>query len=93
MLIEPPKMLPEDLEMLCYACEEVSATHLCRYHVDDLVIQVCLCDLCMKIDTKRLLENTIGIQSLSEQSVVELKPKEHQKEERPAFTHSWSIHL
>jgi len=93
MVIETPKLLPEHLEMLCYACEEVAATHLCRYHVGDLVVQVCLCELCMKIDTHRLLENTIGIQSLSDHAMVEPDPDDHQREERSTFTHSWSIHL
>ena len=93
MLIETPKLLPEELEMLCYACDEVSATHLCRYQVDKLIIQVCLCDLCMKMDTTRLLENTIGIQNLSSPASTESKPNKNPSGERSAFGGSWSIHL
>ena len=93
MLIETPKRLPEDLEMLCYACEEVSATYLCRYQVDELVVQVCLCDVCMKMDTKRLLENTIGIQGLSHLATVEGISNENPSTDRSAHAGSRSIHL
>ena len=62
MKIEEPKQLPVDLQMPCYACETQPATHVCRYQVDALAVQVCLCCECMKMDTQRLLKNTIGIQ-------------------------------
>ena len=62
---EAPQRLPADLDMTCYACNEQSATHVCRYQVGELSVQVCLCDECMKIDTECLLKNTIGIQDLS----------------------------
>ena len=93
MLIETPKRLPENMEMLCYACEEESATHLCRYQIGELNVQVCLCDLCMKIDTKRLLENTIGIQELSYLPTVESCPKENRSTDRSVNASSWSIHI
>ena len=65
MMIETPQPLPETLEMQCYCCEIQQATHLCRYMVGDLAVQVCLCPGCMKIDTRRLLENTVGIQGIA----------------------------
>jgi hypothetical protein len=66
MLTHPPQPLPCDLNMPCYACEHVPATHVCRFKVGELTIQVCLCEECMKIDTTRLLKNTIGIQGIAE---------------------------
>ena len=57
-----PQRLPKDLQMPCYACEVRPATHVCRYQVGELAVQVCLCGECMKMDTHRLLKNTIGIQ-------------------------------
>lgn len=62
MQIKTPKQLPADLQMACYACESQQATHVCRYQVGELAIQVCLCQACMKMDTRCLLKNTIGIQ-------------------------------
>lgn len=62
MLIESPKPLPQDLDLPCYACQKLQATHLCGYRIDDMSVQVYLCDQCMKMDTLRLLENTVGIQ-------------------------------
>lgn len=61
MKINEPRKLPAGIVMRCYACEERPATHVCRYQVDELMIQVCLCKECMKIDTEQLLKNTIGI--------------------------------
>ncbi len=66
MLIEPPKPLDQNLGMPCYACEKNPATHVCRFKVGELTVQVCLCSKCMQIDTKRLLKNTIGINGLAE---------------------------
>ncbi|MBI5550086.1 MAG: hypothetical protein HY911_01170 [Desulfobacterales bacterium] len=64
MIAETPKRLPENLGMPCYACESRPATHVCRYKIDELGIQVCLCSECMQIDTQRLLKSTIGIQDV-----------------------------
>lgn len=64
MQIISPKPLPKDLHMPCYACETELATHVCRFHIDELFVQVCLCRACMKIDTDRLLKSTIGLQAL-----------------------------
>jgi hypothetical protein len=68
MITETPKRLPMHLSMPCYACEERSATHVCRFKVGELTVQVCLCPLCMQIDTLCLLKNTIGIQDIGQQT-------------------------
>ena len=64
MQIKSPKPLPADLRMPCYACETEPATHVCRYNIGELSVQVCLCKACMKIDTDCLLKGTIGLQAL-----------------------------
>ena len=79
MLSHPPQRLPENVHMPCYACEEIPATHVCRFQVGELAVQVCLCEACMKIDTTRLLKNTIGIQGLAE------KPAANYLVENPAI--------
>lgn len=61
MINNESKKLPAGLKMKCYACEAFPATHVCRYHVDELMVQICLCDKCMKLDTNTLLKNTLGI--------------------------------
>jgi hypothetical protein len=68
MRIETPQQLPESVTMPCYACEKDQATHVCRFKVGELAIQVCLCPECMKIDTRRLLKNTVGIQGLTDKA-------------------------
>lgn len=62
MIAECPQPLHEDLNIPCYACESENATHVCRYKVGELSVQVCLCCECMQMDTQSLLKNTIGIQ-------------------------------
>ena len=64
MITETPKQLPEYLSMPCYACEKEISTHLCRFRIGELVVQICLCPVCMQMDTVRLLECTIGIQDI-----------------------------
>lgn len=66
MIAESSKPLPENLSMLCYACNAHPATHLCKYKVGEMTVQVCLCGACRQIDSKRLLEHTIGIQEVVE---------------------------
>jgi hypothetical protein len=66
MLVQKPRLLPENLNMPCYCCEKEPATHLCRYKIGELTVQVCLCPECMKIDTGCLLKNTVGIQETTE---------------------------
>lgn len=65
MIIETPKQLPESVRMPCYACGDESATHVCKYKMGELAIQVCLCKACMQMDTSQLLKNTVGIQEVS----------------------------
>jgi hypothetical protein len=65
MMTEEPKPLPRDLYMPCYSCEERRATHVCRYKIGELAVQVCLCAECMKIDTMRLLKKTIGLRGIT----------------------------
>ncbi len=62
MLIQEPKPLPLELNVSCYVCESKSAAYLCRYNIDDLAVQVCLCQDCIKLEPRELLKNTIGIQ-------------------------------
>ncbi|MBT8341957.1 MAG: hypothetical protein HKP58_06690 [Desulfatitalea sp.] len=62
MIVETPKPLHETLDIPCYACNLCNATHVCRYHLGELVVQVCLCNECMQMDTQRLLNRIIGIQ-------------------------------
>jgi hypothetical protein len=62
---QDPQKLAENLMIPCYACENRPATHVCRYQVGELAVQVCLCDSCMKIDSACLLKNTVGIQELA----------------------------
>jgi hypothetical protein len=62
---QDPQKLADNLMIPCYACEDQPATHLCRYQVGELAVQVCLCDNCMKIDTECLLKDTIGIQEMA----------------------------
>lgn len=52
--------------MPCYACEAQPATHICKFKIGELSVQVCLCNSCMKMDTQRLLKNTIGIQEVNQ---------------------------
>jgi hypothetical protein len=65
MNAKDPQKLADNLEIPCYACEEQSATHVCRYQVGELAVQVCLCDSCMKMDTACLLKHTVGIQDFT----------------------------
>lgn len=61
MTMNNAKELPASLKMSCYACGNLPATHVCRYQLDELRVQVCLCEQCMKLDTEYLLKNTLGI--------------------------------
>lgn len=56
------RKLPVSIQMRCHACESHQATYVCRFHIDDLKVQVCLCTECMKLDTQQLIKNTLGIE-------------------------------
>ncbi|MBR9979640.1 MAG: hypothetical protein KFF50_01295 [Desulfatitalea sp.] len=62
MITEETKPLPESLTIPCYACEQRIANHVRRLIVGELTVQVCLCSLCMQMDTESLLNNTVGIE-------------------------------
>lgn len=66
MEVQDPKPLPLGMNLSCYACESAVAAYLCRYTIDELSVQVCLCRDCMNLDTNALLKNTIGIDDLSD---------------------------
>lgn len=68
MEINDTKELPVGMKMQCYACDDLPATHVCRYKIDDLMVQLCLCKECMQIDTEHLIKNTIGIREPSRKS-------------------------
>lgn len=68
MTTKNAKELPAGIRMACYACGDQQATHVCRYQVEDLKVQVCLCGRCMKMDTDDLIKNTLGIEAPSETS-------------------------
>jgi hypothetical protein len=67
MFVLPPQPLPQSVQLACYACESRSASHVCRFKVGELAIQVCLCTECMNIDTRRILTDTVGIANVSGQ--------------------------
>jgi hypothetical protein len=83
MIAETPKPLPENLGMTCYVCESRPATHVCRYKIDELGIQVCLCAECMQMDTQRLLKSTIGIQDVVYPSVSNYLAQNRSRADRP----------
>jgi len=60
MTTKNAKELPASIDMSCYACNEMRATHVCCYEVEELKVQVCLCGECMKMDTDELLKNTLN---------------------------------
>lgn len=73
MIVQDIKELPVGVQMQCYACEDSPATHVCRYEVDELIVQVCLCGNCMKMDTECLIKNTIGIADPAAASLPDYK--------------------
>lgn len=70
MITEEPKRLPDNISMSCYACEKEPATHIRRFKLGELAVQVCLCADCMKMDTQYLLKNTVGIQDVQPPAVA-----------------------
>lgn len=71
MITEEPKRLPDNINMPCYACEKQAATHIRRFKLGELYVQVCLCADCLKMDTQYLLKNTIGIQDVHPPAVAD----------------------
>jgi hypothetical protein len=68
MQINDTKELPVGIKMQCYVCNDLPATHVRRYKIDDLMVQVCLCRQCMQIDTEDLIKNTLGIREPSSET-------------------------
>lgn len=66
MIEEESKNLPRALDIPCYACEEHTASHVRRLKIGELTVQVCLCDSCMRMDTRCLLNHTVGIAEATE---------------------------
>ena len=61
MLIEKPKKLSSSIDINCYCCEHEKAAYRCRFKMEELQVQVCLCEVCMHLDTGYLFENTVGL--------------------------------
>ena len=62
MIIHAPKPLPDGLHLACYACNQREAAYLCRFTIEEMAIQVCLCSACVKLEPSALLQHTVGIQ-------------------------------
>lgn len=70
MFTHAPKQLSENIGIDCYCCDSRTATHLCRFRLGELPVQVCLCEACMQLDTVEVFEKTLGISYLEDYSLV-----------------------
>lgn len=70
MFTQSPKELSENIDISCYCCGSRSATHLCRFRLGELPVQVCLCEGCMQLDTAELFEKTLGLSYLEDYSLL-----------------------
>jgi len=61
MFAEEPKKLSPVLNVDCYCCEDQKAEYRCRFKLGELMVQICLCSICINYDTHYLFENTIGL--------------------------------
>jgi hypothetical protein len=66
MFTHSPKKLSEHIDIECYCCGSRSATHLCRFRLGELPVQVCLCEACMQLDTAEVFEKTLGLSCLED---------------------------
>ena len=71
MFTHSPKKLSENIKIECYCCGERSATHLCRFRLGQLPVQVCLCEACMQLDTAEVFEKTLGLSYFEESCFIE----------------------
>jgi hypothetical protein len=71
MFTQPPKELSENIHIDCYCCGVQVATHLCRFRLGQLPVQVCLCQACMQLDTAEVFEKTLGISYPEDTTFVE----------------------
>ena len=70
MFTQKPEELSEKIDINCYCCSSRSATHLCRFRLGELPVQVCLCETCMQLDTAELFEKTLGLSYLEDYSLL-----------------------
>jgi hypothetical protein len=71
MFTHSPKELSENIRIDCYCCGERIATHLCRFRLGQLPVQVCLCQTCMQLDTSEVFEKTLGISYRGDSTFIE----------------------
>ena len=64
------KPLSNDIHLICHACNTKPASHLCRFRNGGLIVQICLCDTCIKIDPGQLLIHTIGFREFETSPVT-----------------------
>jgi hypothetical protein len=70
MFTHAPKKLSENIDIDCYCCDSRTATHLCRFRLGELPVQVCLCEACMQLDTMEVFEKTLGLSYMEDCSLV-----------------------
>jgi hypothetical protein len=61
MFAEEPKRLSPALKISCYCCEDQKAEYRCRFKLGELMVQICLCSICINYDEPYLFENTVGL--------------------------------
>ena len=61
MFTHSPKKLSDNIDIDCYCCDTRTATHLCRFRLGELPVQVCLCEACMQLDTVEVFEKILGL--------------------------------
>jgi hypothetical protein len=71
MFTHSPKELSENIQIDCYCCGARVATHLCRFRLGQLPVQVCLCKACMQLDTAEVFEKTLGISYREDSTFIE----------------------
>jgi hypothetical protein len=70
MFTRSPKKLSENIEIECYCCGSRTATHLCRFRLGELPVQVCLCEACMQLDTAEVFEKTLGLSYMEDTALA-----------------------
>jgi hypothetical protein len=70
MFTHSPKKLSDNIDIDCYCCGSHTATHLCRFRLGELPVQVCLCRACMRLDTAEVFEKTLGLSYLEDNTLM-----------------------
>lgn len=70
MFTHSPKELSENIDIDCHCCGGRTATHLCRFRLGELPVQVCLCEACMQLDTAEVFEKTLGLSCLDDYTLL-----------------------